>query len=199
MTHPLHQLTCDCKSIAAYRPLTDDNREAFHGLSSRSRERWPGFGPFVLSFRRRQLFRDAQLIRLGARALSTLIALVERHGAVVSKTALQRIVWPNTHVDEGTFVYKSAPCVASSKTASRSRDTFRRAREKAIYLSVNLAACLLNWSRLPEQNFCVATLRDIFPAPLAGQTAPASSSVWESSRFAWDELSDQHGIPYSEE
>ena len=103
LSHPLHQLTCDCKSIAAYRPLTDDNREAFHGLSSRSRERWPGFGPFVLSFRRRQLFRDAQLIRLGARALSTLIALVERHGAVVSKTALQRIVWPNTHVDEGNL------------------------------------------------------------------------------------------------
>jgi DNA-binding winged helix-turn-helix (wHTH) protein len=78
LSHPLHQLTCDSKPIAA-------------------------FGPFVLSFRRRQLFRDAQLIRLGARALSTLIALVERHGAVVSKTVLQRIVWPNTHVDEGNL------------------------------------------------------------------------------------------------
>jgi acyl homoserine lactone synthase len=29
-------------------------------------------------------------------------------------------------------------------------------------------------------------LRDTFPALLAGQTAPASSSVWESSRFALD-------------
>jgi hypothetical protein len=93
-------------------------------------------------------------------------------------------------------VYKSAPCVASSKTASRSRDTFRRAREKVTYLSVNLAACLLNWSRLPEQNFCVATLRDIFPAPLAGQTAPGeflcmgkqSIRMGRAERSAWHPL-----------
>lgn len=33
-------------------------------------------------------------------------------------------------------------------------------------------------------------LRDTFPALLAGQTAPASSSVWESSRFALDIATD---------
>lgn len=33
-------------------------------------------------------------------------------------------------------------------------------------------------------------LRDTFPALLAGQTAPASSTVWESSRFALDVATD---------
>jgi N-acyl-L-homoserine lactone synthetase len=33
-------------------------------------------------------------------------------------------------------------------------------------------------------------LRDTFPALLAGQTAPASSTVWESSRFALDIATD---------
>ncbi len=40
---------------------------------------------------------------MGARALAILIALIERRGTVVSKTELQRIVWPDTIVEEGSL------------------------------------------------------------------------------------------------
>ena len=42
-------------------------------------------------------------LRLGSRALDTLIALVERPGKLMSKNELMERVWPNTHVEESNL------------------------------------------------------------------------------------------------
>jgi hypothetical protein len=39
-------------------------------------------------------------LRVGGRALDILIALVQRHGEVVGKSELLKLVWPNTFVEE---------------------------------------------------------------------------------------------------
>jgi len=60
------------------------------------------FGAYELSPGLRLLSRDGQAVSLGARAFDILVALVERHGRVVSKHELMTIVWPTTVVDEGS-------------------------------------------------------------------------------------------------
>jgi len=66
-------------------------------------ERTISFGPFRLLAKRRLLLEGDKEVRLGARSLDILIALVERSGVLVSKAELMARVWPNTFVEEGNL------------------------------------------------------------------------------------------------
>ena len=61
------------------------------------------FGPFVLDPVERILLRDGDRIVLPAKAIDTLLALVENHGHVMEKGKLLERVWPDTFVEEGTL------------------------------------------------------------------------------------------------
>lgn len=61
------------------------------------------FGPFSLLPASRLLLAHGQPVRLGARALDILIALVEQPGQVVDKDDLLRRVWPDTIVEEASL------------------------------------------------------------------------------------------------
>jgi DNA-binding winged helix-turn-helix (wHTH) protein len=60
------------------------------------------FGRFLLLPHRRELLADGRPVKLGGRAFDVLLALLEAHGAVVSKNALMARVWPDRMV-EGRF------------------------------------------------------------------------------------------------
>ncbi len=60
-------------------------------------------GPFTLYPRQQLLHRDGERVRIGSRALSLLIALVEKRGELVSKEALISRVWPETFVEEANL------------------------------------------------------------------------------------------------
>ena len=57
------------------------------------------FGRFLLAPHRRELLADGRPVKLGGRAFDVLIALIEAHGAVVSKSALMARVWPDRIVE----------------------------------------------------------------------------------------------------
>lgn len=61
------------------------------------------FGPFRLDRGERVLYRDAQPVPLTPRAVDTLLALVDRHGRLVTKDELLREVWPDTFVEENNL------------------------------------------------------------------------------------------------
>ena len=61
------------------------------------------FGRFCLIPHRRELLCDDQPVRLGSRAFDVLMALIEAHGAVVSKDELMACVWPNQVVEENNL------------------------------------------------------------------------------------------------
>jgi predicted ATPase/DNA-binding winged helix-turn-helix (wHTH) protein len=61
------------------------------------------FGPFRLLPSQRLLLHEGEPVRLGSRALDTLIALLDRPGTLVTKDELISRVWPDTHVDEGSL------------------------------------------------------------------------------------------------
>jgi DNA-binding winged helix-turn-helix (wHTH) protein len=57
------------------------------------------FGPFYLIPIQRLLLEGENALRVGSRALEILIALVERHGELVTREELMARVWPNLFVE----------------------------------------------------------------------------------------------------
>lgn len=58
------------------------------------------FGSFVLYPREHVLLRDGVPVNLGSRAMSLLVALCTRAGALVEKQELLDVVWPRAVVEE---------------------------------------------------------------------------------------------------
>ncbi len=61
------------------------------------------FGDFRLDPDERVLFRHDRPVPLTPKAIETLLALVERHGHLVTKEELLRIVWPDAFVEENNL------------------------------------------------------------------------------------------------
>src|SRR5262252_4349051 len=64
------------------------------------------FGRFILLPHRRELLADGHPVKLGGRAFDVLVALVEAHGAVLSKNALMTRVWPDRIVEENNLQWQ---------------------------------------------------------------------------------------------
>jgi predicted ATPase/DNA-binding winged helix-turn-helix (wHTH) protein len=61
------------------------------------------FGPFRLSAARRELSAHGVPVALGQRAFDVLLALVRRHGQLVTKSELMAEVWPGIAVEENNL------------------------------------------------------------------------------------------------
>ena len=61
------------------------------------------FGRFQVLPDRREVLADSGPIKLGGRAFDVLMALIEAHGAVVSKDALMARVWPGRIIEENSL------------------------------------------------------------------------------------------------
>jgi DNA-binding winged helix-turn-helix (wHTH) protein/TolB-like protein len=61
------------------------------------------FGAFRLDAVEKVLFQQDRPVPLTPKAVETLLALVERHGRLVTKEELLRIVWPDTFVEENNL------------------------------------------------------------------------------------------------
>ncbi len=61
------------------------------------------FGPFSVYPWRRRLERDGAQVKLGARSLDILLALIERAGRVASKNDLLVRAWQDVMVDESAL------------------------------------------------------------------------------------------------
>ena len=64
------------------------------------------FGRFLLLPHRRELLADGRPVKLGGRAFDVMMALIEAHGAVVSKNALMARVWPERIVEENNLQWQ---------------------------------------------------------------------------------------------
>ena len=64
------------------------------------------FGRFQVLPDRREVLADGRPVKLGGRAFDVLIALIEAHGAVVSKSALMARVWPDRIVEENNLQWQ---------------------------------------------------------------------------------------------
>src|SRR5215467_11799403 len=63
------------------------------------------FGPFRLDAAERLLSRDGEAVPLSPKAFDLLLTLVERHGRLLEKEELMKLVWPGTFVEEANLSY----------------------------------------------------------------------------------------------
>jgi len=79
-----------------------DDSSWMHGVVS--------FGPFRLFATERLLKKGDEALQLRGRALDTMIALVERPGAVVTQRELIWRVWPDVTVEEASRAARAPQC-----------------------------------------------------------------------------------------
>src|ERR1700720_4735421 len=80
------------------------------------------FGRFRVLPHRRELLADGRRLELGGRAFDVLMALIEASGAVVSKDALMKRVWPDRIVEENSL---QSQISALRRTFAAERDLIR--------------------------------------------------------------------------
>ena len=61
------------------------------------------FGPFSIDTVNRQLWRDGEAVPLKAKAVDTLLLLIESNGDVVEKDDLMQTLWPDSFVEEANL------------------------------------------------------------------------------------------------
>src|ERR1700730_16067096 len=66
------------------------------------------FGRFQVSPDRREVLAEGRPVKLRGRAFAVLMALIEAHGAVVSKEALMARVWPGRIIEENSLASQIA-------------------------------------------------------------------------------------------
>src|SRR3954454_15091898 len=104
--HPEPELEVEgaVQRVDAARPLFEKRAEPSGATPTEI-----SFGPFRLLRTQFLLLEGDKPVRLGSRALEILIALLERHGELVSKQDLMARVWPNVFVEPANLtVHMSA-------------------------------------------------------------------------------------------
>src|SRR5215217_5254463 len=61
------------------------------------------FGQFRIDTVNRRLLRDGELVPLKAKAVETLLVLVQHCGEVVEKDDLMKLLWPDSFVEEANL------------------------------------------------------------------------------------------------
>src|ERR1041385_9148944 len=61
------------------------------------------FGPYRIDTRNRQLLRENEVVPLKAKAVETLLVLIESRGDVVEKDELMQRLWPDSFVEEANL------------------------------------------------------------------------------------------------
>jgi len=88
---------------------------------SKQIKRFYEFGAFRIDTANRLLLNDGEPVPLKAKAIDTLLLLVEHNGEVVEKDELMKELWPDSFVEEGNLTQNIMCCarpwakVATSK------------------------------------------------------------------------------------
>jgi DNA-binding winged helix-turn-helix (wHTH) protein len=68
------------------------------------------FGPFPLDAAEQLLLHAGETVQFTPNAFDLLLALLERHGRLLEKDELLKLVWPDTIVEETTWLPTSHYC-----------------------------------------------------------------------------------------
>ena len=74
-----------------------------NGPMSRKNKRIFEFGPFTIDTVNRQLMREGRVVPLKAKAVDTLLVLIENRGDIVEKDELMRTLWPDSFVEDANL------------------------------------------------------------------------------------------------
>jgi Tol biopolymer transport system component/DNA-binding winged helix-turn-helix (wHTH) protein len=107
------------------------------------------FGPYRLDSAERLLMRDGEVVPLQPKVFDLLLALVERHGRLLEKDELMRVVWPDAIVEEANLANNIS---ILRKTLSENGERFIETTPKRGYRFVAVVKeVAVNGAELVEQ------------------------------------------------
>src|SRR5215510_8138871 len=135
------------------------------------------FGPYRLDAAQRLLMRDGEVIPLQPKVFDLLLALVERHGRLLEKDELMKVVWPDAIVEEANLANNIS---ILRKTLSENGQQFIETAPKRGYRFIASVRKIENESGEPATSAQAASInnRHELAAP---EHDSASRTSWRTS------------------
>ena len=128
--------------------------------------RYIRFGTFQIDQQRQQVFRNGTRLKLQGKVYQVLLALISKHGQVVTREELKQALWPSdTHVNFDANV---------NTTVNKLRQILGDSTDKPVYIETIPRK---GYSFMLEPEFAVQPFpQAIFVAPVNGNEAQASAA-----------------------
>src|SRR5262245_1079077 len=148
------------------------------------------FGPFRLDAAEHLLLRDGAVVPLQPKVFDLLLALVERHGRLLEKDELMKLVWPDAIVEEANLANNIS---ILRKTLGENGQQFIETVPKRGYRFVAPVEELIDRSvepvvvERPQIQVAVATGQEIYPDNRSGSPGSVRPKRWRiavTSRWA---------------
>jgi DNA-binding winged helix-turn-helix (wHTH) protein len=131
--------------------------------------RYIRFGPFHVDQQRQQVFRNGNRLKLQGKVYQVLLALIAKHGHVVTREELKQALWPSdTHVNFDANV---------NTTVNKLRQILGDSTEKPIYIETIPRK---GYSFLVEPEFATQPFPQIVLAPSNGTGVSSKDSSTEA-------------------
>lgn len=128
--------------------------------------RYVRFGPFQIDQQRQQVFRNGSRLKLQGKVYRVLLALIGKHGQVVTREELKQALWPSdTHVNFDANV---------NTTVNKLRQILGDSTEKPIYIETIPRK---GYSFLVEPEFATQPFPQIVIATANGAGGPKEDKV----------------------
>ena len=128
--------------------------------------RYIRFGSFQVDQQRQQVFRNGTRLKLQGKVYQVLLALIAKHGQVVTREELKQTLWPSdTHVNFDANV---------NTTVNKLRQILGDSTDKPVYIETIPRK---GYSFMPEPEFGAQPFsQTIFVAPMNGSDARAAAA-----------------------
>src|SRR5262245_28863147 len=139
------------------------------------------FGPYRLDAADRLLMRDGAVVPLQPKVIDLLLTLVERHGRLLEKDELMKLVWPDVIVEEANLASNIS---ILRKTLGENGQQFIETVPKRGYRFVAPVNELMYRSvepvvgEPPQTQFAVATTHEIDPDNRPGASGSVRPKRW---------------------
>ena len=148
------------------------------GLRASNPVRAYEFDRFRIDTKRTLLTRDGEPVAIKAKALDTLVILVQHAGRLLEKEELMNGLWPDTAVEEGTSLRTSSRCGRHWARCRASSGSSRRSPGEAIASSRRSARLATTPQRAMTWRTGIGIPRRRSSGPSASRAGRSSTQVW---------------------
>ncbi|MGC2530273.1 MAG: winged helix-turn-helix domain-containing protein [Candidatus Acidiferrum sp.] len=159
-------------------PTLDSTFQEKSNFIPTSGPRFVRFGPFQLDQQRQELAKNGSRLKLQGKVYQVLVALIEKHGEVVTREELRQRLWPaDTHVNYDANV---------NTTVNKLRQVLGDSTDKPLYIET-----------IPRKGYCLVTrweASDVAGTQIIAESIPEAAPSIVSPPVAKEPAASRSGF-----